>query len=157
MKQLRYLVAIGALVLAIASMKMLSAQENEQNGLSGASYVTTVTDSNGNFSSRGVITLHSDKTMSVTDSGQGGPAFLFSSQSGAWRQGNKGSIIGKTIDFDFPSVDVARVDYVIAPGSSHGTITGTITLTTFPLTGNPLDGGGTVIGTFTFVGQVIKP
>ena len=157
MKQLRYLVAIGALVLAIASMKMLSAQENEQHGLSGASYISTVTDSNGNFSSRGVITLHADKTMSVTDSGQGGPAFLFSSQQGAWRRGNNGSIIGKTIDFDFPSVDVARVDYVIAPGSSSGTIKGTITLTTFPLTGNPLDGGGTVIGTFTFVGQVIKP
>lgn len=35
MKQLRYLVAIGALVLAIASIKMLRAQDNDEHGVSG--------------------------------------------------------------------------------------------------------------------------
>ena len=122
----------------------------------GASYVTTVVDSNGNFASRGVITLHADRTMSVLDSGQGGPAFSFSSQLGSWKPDGKGGIIASTIDFDFPSADIARLDYAIKFGK-NGTISGTIMLTTFPLQGNPQDGGGTVLGVFTFTGQQILP
>jgi hypothetical protein len=137
--------------VALLNPRLASADE----GSNGGSYVTTVKDANGNFSSRGVITLHADHTMSVIDSGQGGPAFLFSSQLGAWKPDGKGGVVAKTIDFDFPSVDVARVDYTIKFNSTGTQITGTITLTVFPLQGNPLDGGGTVVGTFTFTGQLI--
>ena len=49
----------------------------------GASYLTTIKDSNGSFASRSVISLHTDHTMSVIDSGQGGPTFFFGSQLGA--------------------------------------------------------------------------
>jgi hypothetical protein len=123
----------------------------------GTSYLTTITDSSGNFASRGVMTLHSDGTMSVIDSGQGGPAFLFSSQLGSWQlNGNGTAAVGRTIDFDFPSAGVARLDYTIRFGA-NGTATGAITLTDFPLQGNPLGGGGTVIGTFTFTAQTIAP
>jgi hypothetical protein len=121
----------------------------------GASYVTTIRDSNGNFASRGVIALHTDHTLSVIDSGQGGPAFLFSSQLGSWEPNGKGGVAAKTIDFDYPSAAIARLDYTI--NSNHdGSISGTITLTIFPLQANPLDGGGTVVGTFTFTGQPIQ-
>jgi hypothetical protein len=103
------------------------------------------------------MTLHGDGTMSVIDSGQGGPTFFFSSQLGSWQlNGNGTGAVGRTIDFDFPSVDVARLDYTIHFGA-NGTATGTITLTDFPLQSNPLDGGGTVVGTFTFTAQTIAP
>jgi hypothetical protein len=122
----------------------------------GASYLITVNDSLGNFASRGVMTLHADHTMSVIDSAQGGPAFMFSSQLGSWERDRKGGLVARTIDFDFPSAGVARLDYHIT-FASGGLVTGTITLTSFPLQGNPLDGGGTVVGTFTFTGMQIQP
>jgi hypothetical protein len=108
--------------------------------------------------SRGVITLHAGQTMSVIDSGQGGPAFFFSSQLGSWKPNGTGGVVARTIDFDFPpGADVARLDYSISFAQEHTQVTGTITLTTFPLQGNPLDGGATVVGNFIFTGQLINP
>ncbi|HEY4045632.1 MAG TPA: hypothetical protein VGM27_02095 [Acidobacteriaceae bacterium] len=63
-------------------------------------------------------------------------------------------MVAKTIDFDFPpNADAARPDYTISFDQNGDQATGTITLTTFPLQGNPLDGGGTVLGTFTLGGE----
>ena len=145
------ILALAASVAVLNPQKASAADE-----AIGATYVTTVVDANGNFASRGVITLHADRTMAVLDSGQGGPAFSFSSQLGSWKPDGKGGIIASTIDFDFPSEDVARLDYAIKFGK-NGTVSGTITLTVFPLQGNPLGGGGTVLGTFAFTGQLIQP
>ena len=42
--------------------------------------------------------------------------------------------------------------------SAHGThVTGTITLRTFALQDDPLNGGGTVLGEFTFTGTLVTP
>ena len=162
MKQLRLLVTFGifGILALVGSVALLHPQhataDQDFNGVNGATYVTTVTNSsNGKFSSRGVITLHADHTMSVIDSGQGGPTAVFTSQLGSWKpEGDE--IIARTIDFNLPpSPGVARVDYTIHFEGNR--ITGTITLTAFPLTGNPLDGGGTVVGTFTFVGELVQP
>jgi hypothetical protein len=158
MKHVRLWVTVGifGLLAAIGSVALLHAQNDQ--GFSGGSYVTTVKDSAGNFASRGVITLHADQTMSVIDSGQGGPTFSFSSQLGSWKPNGSGGIVARTIDFGFPpSTDVARLDYTISFAQDRSQVTGTITLTTFPLVANPLDGGGTVVGTFTFAGELIKP
>jgi type II secretory pathway pseudopilin PulG len=161
--KLRLLVVLSILgvVAAIGSVALVHAQNdqgsNGSNGSNGRSYVITVTDSNGAFASRGVVALHADQTMSVIDSGQGGPTFFFSSQLGSWKP-NGTSVVAKTIDFDFPpNADVARLHYTINFAQEHTEVTGTITLTTFPLQGNPLDGGGTVVGNFTFSGQLINP
>jgi hypothetical protein len=135
----------------------LHAQNNDDQGASGASYLTTVKTSAGAFASRGVITLHADHTISVIDSGQGGPLFFFSSQLGSWKPAANGGVVARTIDFNFPNSGVARLDYTITFSQDLNQVTGTITLTAFPLPGNPLDGGGTVVGTFTFTGQLIKP
>jgi hypothetical protein len=148
-------VTLSCIALVAAGFAQTALAGIDEGG-SGASYLTTITDSNGNFASRGVITLHSDHTISVTDSGQGGPAFLFSSQLGSWQLNGNGVAIARTIDFDFPSAGVARLDYTIHFGA-NGSATGTITLTDFPLQGNPLGGGGTVLGTFTFTAQSIAP
>jgi hypothetical protein len=161
MKHLRLWVTIGifSLVAALGSVTSLHAQnQNDQGGPSGASWVTTVKDSSGVFSSRGVITLHADHTMSVIDSGQGGPTFFFSSQLGSWKWNTIGGVVARTIDFDFrPNADVARLDYTISFSPDGSKVMGTITLTTFPLQSDPLDGGGTVAGTFTFTGELIQP
>jgi hypothetical protein len=133
----------------------------EPNGLflHGASYLTTITNATtGTFASRGVFTFHADFTMSAIDSGQGGPTFFFSSQLGSWKPDAQGGLVARTIDFDFPpNADVARLDYTVKFSADGTQISGTITLRTFPLLSNPLDGGGTIVGSFTFVGNLVTP
>jgi hypothetical protein len=105
-----------------------------------------------------VFTFHADFTMSAIDSGQGGPTFFFSSQLGSWKPDARDGLVARTIDFDFPpNADVARLDYTVKFSADGTQISGTITLTTFPLQSNPLDGGGTVAGHFTFVGNLVTP
>ena len=110
--------------------------------------------------SRGVITLHRDRTISVTDSGQGGPTYLFSSQLGSWKPDGNGRIVARTIDFDFPpSPDVvARVDFTLNFGEDPTHVTGTISVTYFPIEEDPLGSGGTVVvNNDTLVGELITP
>jgi len=147
---------VTALYIALGSSAVYAADANRAFG--GATYVITVLDSQGNFASRGVIALHAGGTMSVTDSGQGGPAFFFSSQLGSWKVSTPSTVVARTIDFDYPpNADVARLDYTLQFTNKGTQITGTITLTIFPLTADPLGGGGTVVGTFTFTGDVVTP
>jgi hypothetical protein len=124
----------------------------------GATYLITITDAQGAFASRGVMTLRGDRTLSVIDSGQGGPTFFFTSQLGAWKFDGKGGVVGRTLDFDFPpNADVARLDYTFTFSDNDTQVSGTITVRTFPLQGNPLDGDGTVLGEFTFSGILVTP
>lgn len=111
------------------------------------------------FPSRGVITLHGDRTLSAIDSAQGGPTFFFSSQLGAWKSDGKGGAVGRTLNFDFPQSpgSMARLDYTFQFSAHDTRVTGTITLTSFPLQGDPLDGDGTVLGEFTFAGRRVTP
>jgi hypothetical protein len=151
---------IFGLLAAVSLAALLPANGVAQLGWDqGASYVITIKDSAGNFASRGVITLHADHTMSVIDSNQGGPAYFFSSQLGSWQAGRNGKLVAKTIDFDYPpGQDVARLDYSFEYTHYGNQVQGTVVVTTFPLeNGNPLGDGGTVLGTFTFVGQLVKP
>jgi hypothetical protein len=124
----------------------------------GATYLITVLTAAGEFESRVVITLHGDRTLSAIDALQGGPNFFFTSQLGAWGEDGKGGVVGRTLDFDFPpAADVARLDYTFTFNSDRTKVAGTITLTGFPLQGDPLDGGGTAEGTFTFTGTLVNP
>lgn len=150
----KVIVVLAACILAFFGWTMLRPQKTvATNGIAGATYIITITDaSTGTFASRGVITLNVDHSMAVLDSGQGGPSFSFSSQLGAWENAPGNTVKARTLDFDFPSVDVARLDYNFTT-ANNDQAAGTIVLTTFPLTGNPLGSGGTVIGTFNFSGQ----
>jgi len=127
--------------------------------LRGATYLTTIKDAQGAFASRGVITLHGDRTLSAIDSNQEGPTFFFSSQLGAWKFDRKGGVVGRTLNFVFPPLApaVARLDYTFT-FSAHGThVTGTITLRTFSLQDDPLNEDGHVQGEFTFTGTLVTP
>jgi hypothetical protein len=132
-------------------------KDSDRDGRVGSFLTTIVNYANGGVASRSVITLHRDRTMSVIDSGQGGPGTQFSSQLGAWKRGCDGSAKGRTLDFSFPpNAGIARVDYKFDADQPKDTIKGTIVLTVFPLNANPLDGGGTVVGNFEFTGTRIK-
>ena len=164
-KHPRLCAALGLLGLACVGLTALQPQQAAAQSpalyLHGASYLTTITNASTKaFASRGVFTFHADSTMSAIDSGQGGPIFFFSSQLGSWKPDRAGGIVARTIDFDYPpNADVARLDYTVKFSPNGSQITGTITLRTFtPLaTANPLDGGGTVEGSFTFTGTLVTP
>jgi hypothetical protein len=170
MKHLRLGAKFGALTLIVAAgcVALLhpykATANDDQPGFGhGASYLTTVTDSNGNFVTRTVITLHADQTMCVVDADSGGPNYFFTGELGSWKPNGKGGALGRTLDFDFfvghpayPNGDVARVDYTIS-FQNDGGIVGTHTVTTFPLQDNPLGDGGTTLVTSNFTGQLITP
>jgi hypothetical protein len=161
MKQLR-LPAFFSLIVALGSVALLSpanaTAEDHEGPHNGATFLTTVKDSSGNFITRTVLTLHADHTMSVVAADQGGPTSFFTSQLGSWKPDGKGGVVAKTLDFDYPPhADVVRIDYTITFDRDHDRATGTETLTAFPLEGNPLDGGGTVLTTATFTGELVKP
>jgi hypothetical protein len=152
----RVFTGLGASMLfACLSLVLCPQQAAAQNPHDGATYITTVADSTGAFASRGAITFHADHTLSVIDSGQGGPTFFFTSQQGTWGVSNKRMLVGRTIDFDFPpSADVASLDYTFTFGP-NGTISGTIALCTFPLiTGNPNNSCSSPL-MFSFTGYAI--
>lgn len=151
-KYVRIFAVLTVCALALGTWTMLNAQnQNQGNGFSGGTYLTTITDANTNaFASRSVITLSADHAMSSIDSGQGGPAFQFSSQMGTWANPASG-VVGRTLDFSFPSAGIARVDYIFTT-INKDTASGTITLTVFGLNDDPQGSGGTVAGHFNFTG-----
>jgi len=161
MKYLRLWIALGilGLVAGVGSVALSHAQDLGDRGFTSGSYLITNYDSGGNFASRSVITLHSDQTLSVADSGQGGPSYFFSSQLGSWKTEGNSRIVAKTIDFNYPpGAGVARLDYTLNVSPDHHQVLGTVTLRAFPLEGgDPLNGEGTVLGTFTIQGELIKP
>jgi hypothetical protein len=145
------------LTIATLCPQVAAAEGHEDCGGPGATYIISNKDSTGVFVSRGALTLHADHTLSVTDSIQGGPLTYFSSQLGSWKGGDNGVVTGVTVDFDYaPNSDVARLDYTIHVESNRS-VSGTVTLTFFPIDGDPFAGGGKPGGTTTFTGYLVKP
>jgi hypothetical protein len=158
-RHVRSFAVLAVCVLALGVWTVLYGQDNGQDeGRSGATYLTTITSaSTGAFSSRSVITLHADHSLTVIDSAQGGPAVQFSSQQGVWAHKPGATVVARTLDFSFPSAGIGRVDYNFTTVNKDQ-VSGHITLTLFGLTDDPLDGGGTVAGTFNFTGtRVMVP
>src|SRR5262245_10557984 len=160
MRQFRASAVIGLLAcLSVVALYTQPAMTGAPNAFQGGTYLLTITDATtGAFASRGVIALQRDGTLSAIDSGQGGPAFFFTSQLGAWEPDHQGGAVGRTLDFNLPPAPgVARLDYTFTFSANNTQVTGTATLTTFPLQGNPLGAGGTVVGEFTFEGTLVQP
>jgi len=147
---LRKLLLPTLLALCVAALPQKAAASDDFSG----SFLVTITDSTGAVASRSVITLHSDHSVAVIDSGQEGGAVSFSSQLGSWEHARHGVVKARTIDFSFPfaTQGLARVDYTFNSGVPGNHVQGTITLTFFPPDGDPLGSGGTPGGTFTFSG-----
>ncbi len=162
MKAQRVWIALGisGFLVAVVSVALPKTQGAADRGSVAGAYLITIEDFEGNLMSRSVITLHEDQTVSAIDSGQGGPAFHFSSQLGSWKWEGNRRLVGRAISFRLPPDDpaIARTDSVVEFTHNRDRVTGTVTLTLFALEdGNPLDGEGTVFGTFRLVGELIKP
>jgi hypothetical protein len=107
-------------------------------GIAGT-YVTTFTDREGVFSSRGLMTFTSDGVLLVADSAQGGVPGVwdpFSSAQGAWSclaaDGGKLSVNALGLNFVLPADGrtpaFARVDYRAGFEITAGTLSGSATL-----------------------------
>ena len=158
MKKNVFIVLAGCVLAYFGWTTVLHAQNSLPNGLPGAAYVTTITDATtGAFSSRSVITLHADHSITAIDSAQGGPGTQFSSQMGAWRTSPGAGVVARTLDFSFPNAGIARVDYNFTTINKDG-VSGPITRTVFGLNDDPQGNGGTVVGHFNFTGvSVVAP
>jgi hypothetical protein len=155
-KNVRVFTLLTICALVLGTCPVLYGQTGT-NGLPGTVYLTTITDANtGAFSSRSVITLHADHSLTAIDSGQGGPGTQFSSQMGAWQTSPGAGIVARTLDFSFPQAGIARVDYTFNTINKNG-VSGTITLTVFGLNDDPQGSGGTVVGHFNFTGVSVAP
>lgn len=164
MKHMRFWAVVGAcsLLIALALSTLARSQGAGEPVFSGGSYLTTIKDSAGNVASRSVITLHADHTMLAVDSGQNGPTYFFGSQLGGWKPAGHHRIVGETIDFGYPQgpngPGVVRTDYVINLSPNRRHVTGTITVTDFPMDEeNILGGSGIPVASVTFEGDRIEP
>ena len=148
----RTFVVLAVCLLACSGWVALSAQNSPTNGLPGIAYLTTVTDATtGAFSSRSVVTLHADHSMTAIDSGQGGPGVQFSSQMGAWHTSPNAGVVGRTLDFSFPNAGIARVDYNFTTvNKDQEKVSATITRWVFCIKVGTKGSGGTVVGTLNF-------
>lgn len=164
MQTLRSRVVIGmsgilALVASVVLLNAHKAAADEERLVNGATYEITLTDSTGAFDARETLTLHADHSMAAHDSNENSPTEHFSGELGLWRFDDDGGVITKSINFDFPpNADIARLDRTIKFEQNRTKISGTFTVTVFPLqTGNPQGPGGTVIFSGNFTGNLVTP
>lgn len=151
---------ILALVGLVVMLNPHKAAADEERLVNGATYEMTLTDpSTGAFVARETLTLHADHSMAAHDSNENGPTEHFSGELGLWRFDDNGGVITKSINFDFPpNADIARLDRTIKFEQNRTKISGTFTVTVFPLqTGNPQGPGGTVIASLNFTGNLVTP
>jgi hypothetical protein len=148
----------------------LSAAETDLaacGGLAGT-YVTTFTDREGVFSSRGLMTFTSDGLLLMSDSAQGGVPGIwdpFSTAQGAWSclaaDGEKLSISAVGLNFVLPAdgrtPSFGKVDYRASLDTKTGMLSGSATLSITSgkdLEGaDPIDKPGPVVDKFHFDGE----
>ncbi|MDZ8184208.1 MAG: hypothetical protein RMX96_05005 [Nostoc sp. ChiSLP02] len=124
-------------------------------------YLTTIKDTKGKFSSRGLITLTKEGNFIVSDSNQGGISGKFNpftTAQGTWVCTGKNSIAARAIDFSFSNrggTGIARIDYTATFDPKTQTVQGKISLRLFELQANPLSGNGQDGGTSFFTGKFV--
>lgn len=124
-------------------------------------YLTTIKDVNGNFASRGLITLTKDGNFIVDDSSQGGVAGVFNpftTAQGTWTCTGKNEITARALDFSLSNqggTGIGRIDYRATFDPKTKTVQGTIVLRLFELQANPLLDDGQDGGTSSFTGQFV--
>lgn len=130
------------LLIALALTASATVRAAEENGLDGCrgaigTYVTTVTDVEGVFSSRGLVTFAPDGVFLMTASGQSrvpGARELPQPTQGAWRcvaaEGAQLKLTATGLNFVLPRDrgprNFSRVDYRATVDKDTGTISGTM-------------------------------
>jgi hypothetical protein len=139
--------------------------QNRQQGVCRrvvtGTYLTTITDANGNFASRALITLTEEGNLIVTDSNQGGISSQFNpftTSQGTWACNGRTEITATALNFSLSNQGgsgIARNEYSATFNPRTQTVEGTIELSLFDLQGNPLKGNGQNGGSFSFTGQFV--
>ncbi|MEN8260320.1 MAG: hypothetical protein ABFS02_07010 [Pseudomonadota bacterium] len=165
-------VAVSALLVAAWSLgpTLPSVAATDLAACAGVvgTYVTTITDKEGVFASRGLMTFTSDGLLLVSDSAQGGVPGVwdpFSPMQGAWKcveaGSDKLSINAVGLNFVLPSdgrtSSFGRVEYQASLDIKTGMLSGSATLRF--ASGNdlegidPIDQPGSVLDEFQFDGK----
>lgn len=148
--------------LTLASVDTKAAEPVSCEGITGT-YVTTITDREGVFASRGVITFAAGGIILVSDSAQGGVPGVwepFSNGQGEWQclgaEGDSKNLSAVALNFVLPkdgsSPSFGRVDYKITIDPKKGTMEGSAALMLKPggdiEAEDPLNEPGKVIDEF---------
>ena len=162
--------ALGVVCLGLMLHQGAVAEETSCPGVAGT-YITTYTDREGVFSSRGLMTFLSDGVLLVSDSAQGGVPGVwdpFSTEQGAWRcEGTKDGGTGiraVALNFVLPrdgrSPSFSRVDYQAMVDTANGKLTGNATLSFYgskDLEGaDPVNKPGRLVDEFALDGALLK-
>jgi hypothetical protein len=149
--------------LAVAQSEVQTLSLKRCSSAIAGTYLTTILDPNGQFASRGVITLTADGNIFITDSNQGGIPGVFNpfgDTQGAYTCTNNRAISAIGINFGFSGPDgvndIARSDILATFDQAAQVVQGTTTVSSFDLNANPLEGGGSVVGTFSITGQRVE-
>ncbi|MGH7999003.1 MAG: hypothetical protein ACREPR_06145 [Brasilonema sp.] len=125
-------------------------------------YLITLKNASGDFTSRSLITLTADGNFVFSDSNQGGISGRFNpftTGQGTWKCTGKKEVSARALDFSFSDqggTGIARNDYLATFDPQTHTVTGTINLQFFDLQGNPLE-GDVQSGSTSFTGQRVTP
>ena len=156
-----------ALTVALIGVTSLaSALEFDRNAahsscpkaLSGT-YLTTILNPDSTVASRSLVTLIEDGNIIVGDSNQGGileQYDAFTTSQGTWACKGKQSITARLLNFSTTNqggTSIARTDYVATFNPKTKALGGSITLSYFGLTDNPLNSVDDSGERFTFTGQ----
>ena len=150
--------ALFALLAVVGSMALSRAGDAGDRGFSSGSYLITNKDSGGNFFFCGVITLHADHTVSITDSAQGD---WYISSAASWAHGSRtpaaGSLSKRSTLTTHPT-RTSRAWNLSLSCRATASIRGTEIITLHPLDDeHALEDEGTFFGFFTITGELIKP
>lgn len=134
--------AVAACLVTVVSLSLgsnrLEAAETDCNEVLGT-YLTTISDREGVFSSRGLITFAPGGVLIISDSSQGGVPGMwdpFGASQGAWGclgvEGDEVSVGAVGLNFVLPgdgrTSSIARVDYKASLDTKSGTLSGNVTL-----------------------------
>jgi len=113
--------------------------------LISGTYLATISNPDGSFASRAVLTFNSDGNLTRTDSNQGGVAGAFNAFTtslGSWDCDDRRALHATAINFSLPGVasaegGIARADYQASFNARKQTVQGNIDVRFFNLTDNP--------------------
>ena len=146
-----YVMSVVAVALFLAGTFLHApvaiADDSDCSDLVTGTYLTTITNANGDFASRSILTFFGDGNLSTIDSSQGGvPATFnpFTDSQGTWQCTGDQTFVATVLNFPLPGsngnvVGLARLDIAATVDQETQGLEGTIELRFFKLLDDPLN------------------
>lgn len=141
--------ALAGLLSALTLLSPLNAAAADKSkacrSLVSGTYLVTMSNPDGSFASRAVLTFGSDGNLTRTDSNQGGVADAFNAFTtslGSWQCDDRRTVHATAINFSLPGVSsaeggIARADYQASVNTRKQGIQGSIDVRFFNLADDP--------------------